>query len=210
MNQLPENDLSSAKAVRVVAALTVLGMGPEALADIALRQAVVDALERDPLVGPFDFNVNVRRSLVYIYGRVNSQAERERVQELVRQTEGVGEIDNQVEASQEEPASPLLAIERVPPPVTLPSPADQALAARIRQRHFWSLALHYQPMEVQVEHGQVTLTGTVANWLDREEAGLDAYEAGARDVHNYLTLSTECSRKPGATLALSYSLHRVC
>jgi len=45
-------------------------------------------------------------------------------------------------------------------------------------------------MDVQVEDGRVTLTGTVETWLDREQAAFDTYEAGAQNVDNDLLLST--------------------
>ena len=41
-----------------------------------------------------------------------------------------------------------------------------------------------------VEKGRATLTGTVATWLDREQAAYDAYNAGARYVDNDLVVST--------------------
>jgi osmotically-inducible protein OsmY len=57
---------------------------------------------------------------------------------------------------------------------------------RIRQRWLCSANLHGQNMEVQVKKGRVTLTGTVDTWLEREEAILDAYEAGACEVTDQL------------------------
>jgi osmotically-inducible protein OsmY len=65
---------------------------------------------------------------------------------------------------------------------------DFALAERIRQRYFWSASLHNQNIAVLVENGRATLTGTVATWLDRDAAGYDAYDAGARFVDNDLLI----------------------
>ena len=42
-------------------------------------------------------------------------------------------------------------------------------------------------MDVQVEGGRATLTGTVDTWLDRKHA---AHEAGAREVNNHLLVLT--------------------
>lgn len=44
-------------------------------------------------------------------------------------------------------------------------------------------------MKVLVKNGRATLTGTVAIWLDREQAAFDAREAGAQDVDNYLLIA---------------------
>ncbi|WP_262490658.1 BON domain-containing protein [Hymenobacter amundsenii] len=56
----------------------------------------------------------------------------------------------------------------------------------MRQRHFWSGSLHDQDIEVQVRYGRATLTGTVDTWPERQQAALEVYEAGARDVNNHL------------------------
>ena len=68
--------------------------------------------------------------------------------------------------------------------------SDFALAERIRTQFFWSASLHNQEIEVLVENGRATLTGTVETWLDRDQAAYDAYEAGATFVDNDLLLST--------------------
>ena len=214
MEQLPENFIAPAqpRPVAGAAELTALELQPPAAPpDEAIHQAVVDALGRDLLVWPFDFNVNVRHGRVYIYGRVNTCAERARVQEMVEQTEGVMEVDNQVDGSGEgELARVAPTFDSVLPLHSiLPNSPDEILAARIRQRHFWSAALHHQLVEVRVHRGQVTLTGTVSNWLDREEAGLDAYEAGARDVRNCLAVRVDLDARPASVPpARNYLLRR--
>ncbi|WBA44147.1 BON domain-containing protein [Hymenobacter canadensis] len=71
---------------------------------------------------------------------------------------------------------------------------DFALAERIGTRWFWSSALHNQDIEVLVAKGRATLTGTVATWLDREQAAYDAYSVGARYVDNDLLVSTAGGR----------------
>ncbi|MDJ0367583.1 BON domain-containing protein [Hymenobacter sp. H14-R3] len=67
--------------------------------------------------------------------------------------------------------------------------ADSVLAERIRTHWFWSPSLHNQDLEVLAEKGCVTLTGTVATWLDREQAANDAYLMGARYVTNNLVVA---------------------
>ena len=67
---------------------------------------------------------------------------------------------------------------------------DFALVERIRTRWFWSSSLYNQDIEVLVEKGRATLTGTVATWLDREQAAYHSYNVGARYVDNDLLVST--------------------
>ncbi|QKG58784.1 BON domain-containing protein [Hymenobacter sp. BRD128] len=81
---------------------------------------------------------------------------------------------------------------RPPPgsPLCPPQP-DFALAERIRNRYFWSASLNNQEIEVLVEKGHATLTGTVETWLDREQATYAAYDAGASFVDNDLLISPD-------------------
>ena len=65
-----------------------------------------------------------------------------------------------------------------------------ALAERIRARYCWSASLHDQEVDVQVENGRATLSGTVDTWLDRKHAAQEAHEAGAREVNNHLRVLT--------------------
>ena len=69
--------------------------------------------------------------------------------------------------------------------LAVPTP-DYALAERIRTRYCWSASLHDQDVDVRVENGRATLTGTVDTWLDRKHAAQTAHEAGAREVNNHL------------------------
>ena len=79
---------------------------------------------------------------------------------------------------------------RIANPLARERAAGIALTERIRQRFFWSTSPHNQDVEVPVGQERATLISTVDTWLDREQAVLDAYEAGARDVDNDLLVST--------------------
>lgn len=49
---------------------------------------------------------------------------------------------------------------------------------------------------MRVDQGRATLVGTVDTWLDRKQAALEAYEAGARDVNNHLRVRTDAQFLP--------------
>jgi len=151
--------------------------------DLNIMRSIEQALARDPYLGFFDFSVYVRNGKASLYGQVGSHFEQQQAGEVASGVNGVADFDNWVTVA----ASPGFdGFEVYAPRMN----ADFALAERIRTRWFWSSSLHNQDIEVLVEKGRTTLTGTVATWLDREQAASDAYNVGARYVDNDLMVST--------------------
>ena len=151
--------------------------------DLNVTHSIEQALARDPYVGFFDFSVYVRNGRASLYGQVGSHFEQRQAGDVASGVNGVADLENWVTVAAS-PGFDGFAVYQPKPN------ADFALAERIRTRWFWSPSLHNQPLEVLVEKGRATLTGTVANWLDREQAAYDAYNAGARFVDNDLVVST--------------------
>jgi osmotically-inducible protein OsmY len=157
--------------------------------DVVVRQAVLDALGRDPYVSFFDFSLHVSNGKVHLHGQVNSHFEQAQAAEVAAGVAGVAEVENSVRVLGGSLGGPPAAwYPGALPPAAHPN-SDFALAERIRTRYFWSASLHNQHVEVLVKNGRATLTGTVASWLDREQAAYDAREAGAQDVDNYLLIA---------------------
>ena len=150
--------------------------------DLNVNHSIEQALARDPYVGFLDFSVYVRNGKVSLYGQVDSHFEQRQASETAPHVNGVVDFNNWISVA----ASPGFDGFEVysPRPNT-----DFVLAERIRTRWFWSPSLHNQLIEVLVEKDCATLTGTVATWLDREQAAYDAYSAGARSVDNDLRVS---------------------
>jgi osmotically-inducible protein OsmY len=151
--------------------------------DLHITRSIEQALARDPYVGGFEFSVYVRNGKASLYGQVGSHFEQQQAGDVASGVNGVADLDNWVTVA----ASPGFDGFQVYAPKLN---ADFALAERIRSRWFWSSALHNQAIEVLVEKGRATLTGTVDTWLDREQAAYDAYKVGARYVDNDLLVST--------------------
>ncbi|AMJ66011.1 BON domain-containing protein [Hymenobacter sp. PAMC 26628] len=158
--------------------------------DVVVHQSILDALARDPYVSFFDFNLRVTNGKVHLYGQVNSHFEQAQASEVVAGVNGVAEVENNVRVlgSTGFAGSPAAWYPGALRPAAHPN-SDFALAERIRTLYFWSASLHNQAIEVLVENGRATLTGTVDTWLDREQAAYDAHEAGAQDVDNCLLIA---------------------
>jgi len=161
---------------------------PHPLPDAVIRQNVLDALARDPYVGDFGLVVLVRNGKAYLDGRVGNHFEQEHAADVAAGITGVAEVENRLDVSGTTCATGLRPYGQ-PAQGLRPAP-DHALAERIRQRHHWSAGLYHQDVHVAVENGVALLTGTVDTWFDREQAGFEAYEAGAHFVNNELQVRT--------------------
>ena len=64
--------------------------------DVAIQSQVKTALLREPGVDGLAINTEVRQGIVTLYGRVSSEAQRERVLILVRSTSGVKGVDDRL------------------------------------------------------------------------------------------------------------------
>lgn len=152
--------------------------------DVAIRQNVKDALDHDPYLVDFNLLVMVYNSKVYLDGRVGNHFEQEHATDVAAGITGVVEVANRLEVSGTTCPTglPLYG----PTPGRLQPDPDRTLTERIRQRYYWSASLYHQAVRVQVANGVATLSGTVDTWVDRAQAGFEAYEAGAHFVNNEL------------------------
>ena len=152
--------------------------------DANIRQSIQDALARDPYVGYVQFSVNVTNGRASLYGLVQSHFAQEQAGTVAAGVNGVAELANWVSVA----ASPGFDAYRA---FSTKPNADAVLAGRIRNRYFWSAALHDQDVKVLVSRGRATLSGTVDTWHDRAEASHEAYSAGARAVDNELLVAAD-------------------
>ena len=154
-----------------------------------ISQNIIAALARDPYVGPCEFHVQVHEGQALLAGRVSTHFEQEQAGNVAAGVSGVVDVNNRLEiASLDAPdgfANSFMGAADENKQRAASDP-DHALAVRIRARYNWSASLHGQDVDVQVENGRATLSGTVDTWLHRKEAAQAAHEAGARQVNNHL------------------------
>ena len=113
--------------------------------DWVLQQRVTDELEFEPSVNAAHIGVSVREGVVTLSGHVESYVEKFAAERTARRVRGVKAIAQQLE-------------------VRLPfehKTADDEIAARAVRMLDWNAAVPDGRISVKVEHGTVTLNGTV-------------------------------------------------
>jgi osmotically-inducible protein OsmY len=175
---------------------------PHLETDAVVRQSILDALARNPYLGPFDFSVQVLDGTAYLYGLVNNQFEQDQAADVAAGAAGVVAVENRVGLPH------AVGLGNASAALCLATDPDRALAERIRTHLFWAASLPEQHVQVRVDHGRATLVGTVDTWLDRQLAAREAYEAGARDVNNHLSVRAEAQSFTSGLLPAAELAHR--
>ena len=159
--------------------------------DEDICSTIAAALARDPFVGHCEVQVQVHGGQALLSGHVRTHFEQEQASDVAAGVSGVVDVNNRLEVSgvtaKSGFTSSFSSENKLRPAVTY---YDHALGARIRARYCWSASLHDHDLDVLVEGGRATLTGTVDTRLDRKNAAQVAHEAGAREVNNHLLVLT--------------------
>lgn len=137
--------------------------------DEKIRQDVLRALDNDAWLEANDISVRVFNRKAYLSGSVDSRAELERAEEVVARVPGVAAVQNNLN-----------------PPVVRQSRDDLELQHDIEERLAWSAYVDAEAVEVDVQNGIATLSGTVTDFSEWRAAASNAIEAGAEGVINHL------------------------
>ena len=137
--------------------------------DEIVAQRVEQAFSRDPYLNPREIAISVRNGKVYLYGTVESSFEKAHAEELASNVKGAAEIKNNLRAYE-----------------TWRWKTDWEIKEDIENELFWSPFVDSNEVHVSVKDGIATLTGTVESWRERGAAADNAYDGGAREVHNHL------------------------
>ena len=166
--------------------------------DATLTQQIEDALRRDPYLSTVEVDVVVDGGVVTLTGAVDSFFERSQADDLASTFDGVLEVENELDV--EDPSyigfNPYVDYGWYPHAFTWyrskPLPplrsyqSDLQIEEQIRDEIFWSPFVDSGDVDVTVEDGMVTLSGTVDTWSEREAATENAFEGGAVGVDNDL------------------------
>jgi osmotically-inducible protein OsmY len=160
-----------------------------------VADGVDEALARDPYVDTGEVMTTVAGGVVTLSGTVASTFVKARADRVASRVEGVLEVRNLLQVVDD--TDPLMDEPYVDnydpdafvwsdfdPPYTELS--DAALETSIENEFFWSPFVDGDDVDVRVEDGVATLTGTVDSLAERRDATENAYEGGAVRVDNEL------------------------
>lgn len=172
---------------------------PVEVTDEEAERRLQDALLRDPYVERFEIDANVVNGIVTLDGQVESNYERSRAGDIAARTSGVTEVVNNLEVTDEEE---LLVYDPYVDPYlydydgfwTAPRytfTSDATIEEEIADELWWSPFVDSDDVDVTVDDGVATLTGTVDSWSERAAATENAFEGGAAWVDNDLVVADE-------------------
>jgi osmotically-inducible protein OsmY len=136
-----------------------------------LASRVSEALGRDPYVERFDVNVTAINGKVYLDGEVNTSFEKRQAEEVASRVNGVVTVKNNLEYDYEWAWKP-----------------DWEIKEDVESQLFWSPYVDADDVTVNVDGGVVTLTGQVDSFAEKQDAEENAFEGGAKDVRNHVSV----------------------
>lgn len=165
--------------------------------DAELVQNVSAAIERDPYLERYEVGITALNGVVYLTGTVDSYYEKTHAEDVATRLNGVTAVNNNLVVTYPSytyyywPHSPLFY-----EPHLYNRPASSSLSWRyesdaevqddIEGELFWSPFVNSNHVNVSVNGGVATLTGTVDDWNEYAAATENAWEGGARGVINDL------------------------
>lgn len=139
--------------------------------DDQLQDDVIAELEWDPSVDHTDIGVAVNDGVVTLAGYVKSYPQKVAAERAVRRVAGVRALAEELKVR--------LASD--------PKTADHEIAKRIVDLIGWTVAIPENQIKVKVEHGWVTLTGTVDwHFIAKEVARAAGHISGVTGVSNMI------------------------
>jgi osmotically-inducible protein OsmY len=173
---------------------------PVTINDTELAQNIEDVLDRDAYLDVYEIQVNVRSGVAELYGKVNTNFEKMRAENLTSTIAGIYFVNNHIAVARNWAPyhySPYTHQDNFPGEVyewyNFTAPAsqntDRKILENIREELQWSPFVDEEKLDVRVEDGQATLTGTVHSKLEHDAAIENAREGGAESVNNQLAIS---------------------
>jgi hyperosmotically inducible protein len=146
----------------------------------------------NPHLHAFDLKIEVKGSKAVLNGKVQSGAAKDLAEQIALGVEGIKQVDNRlvVDATYEPPQR--ASNDRSFGDVV----QDATITASVKSKLLWNSHTDGLDIHVDTNHGQVTLTGTVATTMEKDLAGRVAKNTNdVLGVTNQLTVSG----KPGTT-----------
>lgn len=160
-----------------------------------LRSRIYDALKKDPYVRGYDVIIGTLKGVVTLRGSVGNNFEKLRIDDIVSKVKGVAMVKNKIDVQDDLPYvyNPYLEDPFIENPANRPYIykrviSDKKIKKSIENKLWWSPFVDSDDIEVKVDDGEATLTGTVNSYTEYSIAASKAYEGGAAYVDNELTV----------------------
>lgn len=134
--------------------------------DQAIQKNVQDALLKNPTTELFEVNVLVDAGEVTLTGTVESWQEKQLCAKVAKNVAGVRSLDTQIDID--------ITADR----------ADTDIRSEIESVLRWDIWVDDGLLEVDVDDGEVELSGVVGSLREKNRAFNDAWVAGVRDVNS--------------------------
>ncbi len=158
--------------------------------DAEIKENINTALYENPITDSYQINVDVYDGNVTLTGRVDNSAQKSQAELIAERVRGVSRVKNYLDVSEGE--SPWTAGYYYPwyKPTITPRDmmTDPKIEERIENELWWSPFVDSDQVEVHVQDGVATLTGEVDSWEESQAAMDNAYEGGADQVVNLLSI----------------------
>lgn len=151
------------KGVRSVVNLIEISP-PEDRSDQEVRRDVRQALMKDPATDSYELSAAVDDGHVVISGNVESWTEKQLTDKVVAGVNGVTGTTNEVEVTYEADRP------------------DEEILNEVEAALEWNALVDHALIDVSVQDGRVTLTGTVGSAAEKRQARYDAWTAGVAAV----------------------------
>lgn len=142
--------------------------------DDRLERRVIEALAEDPVVERHGIGVDAYNGRVTLSGAVDSSFEAERAANIAFRTQGVVDVRSRLDYEFEWEWRP-----------------DPTIREEVTEQLFWSPYVDEDELIVKVVNGVVTLRGEVGTWSEREAAEHNAWQGGAKEVDNQITVANQ-------------------
>jgi osmotically-inducible protein OsmY len=139
-----------------------------------LESDIKSALANDPYVESYDVNVDTVGSAATLSGEVNTSFEKWEAEQVALGVQGVTQVFNNIDYEHQWHWKP-----------------DWEIKDSIQSQLWWSPFVDADEVNVTVDDGLATLTGTVDTWSERQDAEENAFDGGAKDVDNNLSVDFE-------------------
>ncbi len=146
--------------------------------DVDLRQDIIDELDFEPSIESADIGVAVAKGIVTLTGHVPTYQQKLTVEDVVRRVKGVKGIAEEIEVR----------------PYGTNRAADDEIAKRAINTMTWNTSIPDDSVQVKVQKGWVTLSGTV-DWQYQKTAAADAVRvlSGVVGVTNRIEIRPKAS-----------------